>query len=233
VLLGALVLILALAPPDDGPRAQDAEEREALKASLLARWEQAQREDPQTLRFERIGERRYRFATERFPFDGELQVVNLSIDGLEGWVADGYRIGVVEIQLMELPTGFLQRHAHSVSQWRSHHQFYADTQGGEWLTAAEWQRALTERAQTEPVTGGSLGCIVNWVYVVLIVVFVLAVAVLVRKASRQFRSATSAQDEALAGQRRALELSEQALDNARESREILTEIRDLLRELTR
>jgi hypothetical protein len=228
--MSAILLLLAAAMTGFGAQAQPSDARDALKVSLLERWEGAQRDDPQTLRFEGLGEGRYRFHTERFPFDGELQVVNLSVDTLDGWITDDYRVGVVEIELKNLPEGFMQRHAYSVAQWRSRNQFYFAVSSGRWLTPAEWQRALSEPVPLEDVPQSTLGCIVDWVYVLLIVIFVLAVALLMRKASGQFRRATSTQDEALAGQRRALEISEQALENARETRRLLTEIRDLLRE---
>jgi hypothetical protein len=229
LLLLVLTIVFSPAPAQTAPQS----DLDALRSSLLERWERAQLEDPQTRRFETIGERRYRFSTERFPFDGELQVVNVSLDDLAGRVLGGYVIGMVEVELLDLPDGFMQRHAHSVAQWRSHHQFYHDERSGQWLSPAEWQRSFTDAAPPDHATGGGLGCIVNWVYVVLIVVFVAAVALLIRRASRQFRSAATAQDEALSGQRRALALSEQALENARQSRELLTEIRDLLREQAR
>lgn len=225
-----LLLLLAAATAVPAAQSQSADALESLKDSLLERWERAQREDPQTLRFEALGGARYRFHTERFPFDGELEVVNLSVDTLDGWLTDDYRIGVVEVEIEDLPEGFMQRHAHSVAQWRSHNQFYFDVRDGRWLTPAEWQRALSAPEALEDARQSPLGCILDWVYVLLVAIFVLVVVLLMRKASGQFRRATSAQDEALAGQRRALELSQQVLENARETRLILSEIRDLLRE---
>jgi hypothetical protein len=228
-----VVVLLAATMAVSGAQSQPSDGLDALRTSLLERWERAQREDPQTLRFEDLGEGRYRFHTERFPFDGELKVVNLGVDALDGWVTDDYRIGVVEVELKDLPEGFMQRHAYSVAQWRSHNQFYFDVRAGQWLTPAQWQNALSGPMPPEDAPQSAPGCIVDWVYVLLIAVFMLAVALLIGKASGQFRRATSAQDEALAGQRRALELSEQALENARESRLLLTEIRDLLHERNR
>lgn len=225
-----LLVLLAAATTVSAEQHQSAGGLDSLKVSLLERWERAQREDPQTLRFEGLGKGRYRFHTERFPFDGELEVVNVSVDTLDGWVADDYRIGVVEVELKDLPEGFTQRHAYSVGQWRSHNQFYLDVASGQWLTPAEWRQALSEPTLAAEVPRPALGCIVNWSYLLLIVIFVLALVVVIRKASRQYRKATAAQDAALAGQRRALELSEQVLENARETRLILSEIRDLLRE---
>ena len=52
------------------------------EASLLRAWETAQRQSPGTEGLERTGDRRYRFKTSRFPFDGELVVLNLLIEPL-------------------------------------------------------------------------------------------------------------------------------------------------------
>ena len=41
--------------------------------SLIETWEGFQKSDPKTLIFEKLSGNRYRFKTERFPFDGELK----------------------------------------------------------------------------------------------------------------------------------------------------------------
>lgn len=64
VALCAAVLVIALAHAT--AQAQPSQQ------SLVEAWERLQRSDPETLAFEKIAERRYRFRTSRFPFDGEL-----------------------------------------------------------------------------------------------------------------------------------------------------------------
>lgn len=53
--MSAILLLLAAAMRGYGAQAQPSDARDALKASLLERWEGAQRDDLQTVRFEDLG----------------------------------------------------------------------------------------------------------------------------------------------------------------------------------
>lgn len=68
----AAVCVIALA--------QAVAQAQPSQQSLVEAWEKVQRGDPETLAFEKIGERRYRFRTSRFPFDGELKILKATVD---------------------------------------------------------------------------------------------------------------------------------------------------------
>src|SRR5437016_12432796 len=69
--VAALAIVLLLfAPRIPSASAQKSEE------GLLVAWEQAQKADPNTLKFERVKDHKYHFATNRFPLDGDLLVRN-------------------------------------------------------------------------------------------------------------------------------------------------------------
>jgi hypothetical protein len=80
--------------------------------------EAAQRESPGTERLERTGDRRYRFKTRRFPFDGELVVLNLLIERLPLDEEPGYT-GTVEVELAGLPDDVRSRYVQSFARWQA------------------------------------------------------------------------------------------------------------------
>jgi len=103
--------------------------------SLITAWENQQRNDPNTLVFEEISPNTYRFKTERFPFDGELQILNVTIDeqifGFEGSVI----MGIVEPELLDLPEDFSKKYSYSYSSWIQNNILYYDKEEEKWLSA--------------------------------------------------------------------------------------------------
>jgi hypothetical protein len=88
--VAALAIVLLLfAPWIPSASAQKSEE------GLLAAWEQAQKADPNTLKFERVKDHQYHFATKRFPFDGDLLVRNGVVEDFSV-NQDGISMGTVE-----------------------------------------------------------------------------------------------------------------------------------------
>src|SRR5215204_7611719 len=69
-----LVALLALTLAGADARAQ-----QPTQASLIRAWEQVQKDDPEAVTFEKVGERNYKFKTNRFPFDGELKVLKATV----------------------------------------------------------------------------------------------------------------------------------------------------------
>src|SRR3712207_3704347 len=130
-LAAALVtLALAAAPA----RAQ----HRPTEASLVRAWEDVQKDDPETVTFEKVGERRYRFKTDRFPFDGELRVLKATVDESEGAYADddegGLPVsaaGVVEYELVGLSDDVRKKYEHSFSIWERNNKLFFGRERGE------------------------------------------------------------------------------------------------------
>lgn len=110
------------------------------KESLLQAWETMQKNDPKTTIFQKLGDKRYKFKTELFPFDGELKVLNIVIDDkMFGYDGDRYNaLGVVEVELIDLPEDFFQKHAYSYSVWSRNNTLYFDNNIGKWLPSEEY-----------------------------------------------------------------------------------------------
>jgi len=199
---------------------------EPTRQSLLAAWEAGLRGDPQTLVFEKLEDGRYRWSTERFPFDGVVRVLNLVVDDRTFEYAASGVVGVVEADLEGVSDEFRRQYAYSIGLWHTANTLYFDTDTGEWQTAAEWQSSMVERYSD----GGWLAQVSGWSWVLFLSVMVLIVFWLSRRASRQMKTAMAAQDKALAEQERAIRLTEDAVEISRDSNRVLKEIRDLLKE---
>ncbi len=190
------------------------------KAALLQAWKQVQRDDPQTVLFEEIEPGRYSFETERFPYSGELRVLNVSLHE-QAFGGDGVmRTGAVEVELVDLPEGFHERHSYSYGFWLQTHLLYAQDDGP-WMSSGAWQ---------EHAAGGfDSWCspfvdFFDWFWIGALVLLLVALSFAVRKADRQMKKAMSAQDQALSDQERVIRLSERALELSEDSNQVLREI---------
>jgi len=120
------------------------------QAALVKAWEGVQRDDPETVLFEKTGEGSYKFKTNRFPFDGELKLLKATVsdfsygdDDEEGYdVPAGYVMGVIEYDLVGLSDDVVKKYGHSYSGWRMNNTLYFDKQAGEWLSLEKYRAKM-------------------------------------------------------------------------------------------
>lgn len=189
------------------------------RGSLLAAWEAAVQVDPQTLRFERLEDGRYAFATERFPFDGTIEVVEVVIDdrNLEGPLATA--TGQVVVELEGVDDEFRRRHATSLGIWETGNTLFWDPDDERWVESADWARRIQESF------GWSwAGWISSGFWILLLVAVVVVLTLVSRRATGQMKRAMAAQDRALEDQQQALEMNREALELTREANRLLAEI---------
>jgi hypothetical protein len=113
-------------------RAQNSE------GGLIAAWEQAQKSDPTTVKFEKIKDRQYNFTTKRFPFDGVLLVRNVVIEDYSAVNQDGVSMGTVEVELQGTSDDFHRTFARSYAQWNMSNSLYWDPKSQRWLTTDQY-----------------------------------------------------------------------------------------------
>jgi hypothetical protein len=200
------------------------------EASLLSAWEAAQRRSPGTEVLERTNDRHYRFRTSRFPFDGELVVLNLLIEPLPLDEEPGYT-GTVEVELVGLPDDLRTRYVQSFARWQAGHTLFYDGGHGEWLTAEAWREARMRQLRgavgAGPGLWGLLSANLFWVlFLVLLVVFLVHAS---RRAGRQMKTALEAQEKALADHRASLDMARRSIELNEQANRLLEEIRDALR----
>lgn len=129
---------------------------QATQASLVKAWEEVQRNDPETVTFEKTGEGRYKFKTERFPFEGELKILKAGVndysyggDDESDGAPNGYVVGVIEYDLVGLSAEVEKKYEHSYSNWQMNNTLYFDKEGGEWLSLDKYRAkmaAVTKKA---------------------------------------------------------------------------------------
>lgn len=139
-----------------GAAAEGASHELSERAALLDAWERAQIADPKTLRFERAGPGRYRFATGYFPFDGELIVLDVRLAPEDA--ATSLRHGTVEVALADVTEEFYERHVTAVAAWHETHYFVFD--GDSWRPlSAVGDRAA--RPRWLPLTWAALALVAS------------------------------------------------------------------------
>ena len=124
---------------------------QASQAGLVKAWEEVQRNDPETVTFEKTGEGRYKFKTDRFPFEGELKILKANVndysygDEDDDSPAANFVTGVIEYELVGLPEDVSKKYAHSIESWEGNNTLYFDKEVGAWLSPDEQRVKMRER----------------------------------------------------------------------------------------
>jgi hypothetical protein len=141
------------------------------ETALISVWEQAQKSDPGTIKFEKTKDRQYHFATKRFPFDGELLVRNVVLEDFSAINQDGISMGTVEVELQGTTEDFHRTFARSYAQWNLTNTLYWDPKKGQWLTSEQYfqgvRARIPARIPTQPVWSALLGF--GWLGVLVII----------------------------------------------------------------
>ena len=204
-------------------------EADPLEGSLVQAWEQLQKDHPKTTTFERIEPGLYRFVTSRFPFDGQVRVLNVAVDRTSGWSPNEWAMGVVEVELVGLADDFMTKHAHSYSMWAQDNLLYLDPQSQRWISLDDYPSLVNSQLPASR-RGCILGQSENIFWLGLLVVVALVLLVVSKKASRQMKSAMAAQDKVLAEQERAMKLTEKAVAISQDSNRLLGEILEAIKD---
>ncbi|HEV7889561.1 MAG TPA: hypothetical protein VGP08_02925 [Pyrinomonadaceae bacterium] len=146
LLCAALLVALSHAP---------ARAAQATQAALVKAWEEVQRNDLETVTFEKTGEGRYKFKTNRFPFEGELKILKATVND---WTysgdnedydvpVQGYVTGVIEYDLVGLSDEVEKKYARSYSSWQQNNTLYFDKEGGEWFSMEKYRTKMAANAK--------------------------------------------------------------------------------------
>ena len=196
------------------------------EAGLLAAWEQEQNADPSTTKFEKTGERRYHFATKRFPFDGDLLVRNVLIETVGSENEQGFVAGTIEVELQGVSEDFHRTFAMSYGQWSMGNTLYWDAKGQRWMTTDQRMKQLRE-AYPRSRSFWTMLFAEGWSFVTLAILFFLVYSLF--RYNRRMRDITARSDRSLALTQRAIQLSERNVQLQEEHAKLLQEIRDQLK----
>jgi hypothetical protein len=197
------------------------------EATLVAAWEQEQKADPATIKFEKLEDRKYHFATKRFPFDGELLIRNIAMQdfGEEG-ESGGIASGTVEVELQGVSGDFHRTYAMSYGQWTVGNTFYWEAKGQRWLTPEQHTKQFRE---TFPRSRSLWSILFAQGWLVLLLVLVVVLFLSLFRYNRRMKEITERSNRSVAIGERAVQLSERNVQIQEEHAKLLQEIRDLLK----
>lgn len=192
--------------------------------------EELQKSDPNTVTFEKIADRRYKFKTKLFPFDGELRINDATIENIEiGSYNNGFVSGPLDIELVGLPKDVPQKYSRKYSMWARNNTLYYDKKVGKWLSPQEFQGAMAKitRERSKPS-----GLPSNYVYIAAIAAILLVLAIFIyfiQKSRQAVESSLQRQADGIAQLERSIQLSEKGMQLGEETNKILKEILEVLK----
>ncbi|HYL84775.1 MAG TPA: hypothetical protein VE263_11115 [Candidatus Angelobacter sp.] len=144
------------------------------ESGLLAAWEQQQKSDASTAKFEKVKDRQYHFATKRFPFDGNLLVRNVLIEDNSAINQYGIAMGTIEIELQGTSDDFYRTYARSYAQWNLSNTLYWDPQSQRWLTSDQYFQQVRSRIPTQAIWPALMGF--GWLGFLVLILGVLVLS---------------------------------------------------------
>ncbi len=196
--------------------------------SFLQAWEKIQKDDPKTAIFEKIAKNRYRFKTERFPFDGELRILNITIDDKNISSEYNYLMGVIEVELADLPESFFQKYSYSYSIWARSNMLYYNATDNKWVTSNEI--LSVQQPEVKGCFTGKFSSLIfdNFfliIFIFLLIVFIFAVRA-TKKQQLKYKKYMDNSEEKI---NKSFELSQQSLRLNEESLKTQKQILELLK----
>ena len=181
---------------------------EPTEKSLIDAWEVIQKNDPKTLVFEKLGNDRYRFKTERFPFDGEMRITNTDLNDQMDEM--GYVVGYLQVDLGKSQE-FRQQYEMAISNWMRNNVLYFDLKEKRWLGYKDWMKNQKKKVPWSMGWGFLLG----YGPLVLLIIFLFSIF-------RRYRKSMKAVD-------KSRQLMEKSIGLSEDNNKILKEILDVLK----
>lgn len=191
--------------------------------SLIKAWEQIQKSNPDTVMFEKIEDRRYKFKTTFIPFDGELKIKDATIDaGMMMGPYQNYIMSVLDVELVGVPRESLIKNR-KYFIWASSGTLYYDKHAGKWLTIEEFQNEVTKMHNASSSS--------NLLIYILIVFLILSLAFVynfLRKYRQVVKTSLERQSDSIAKVDESIALTEKGIQLCEETNKLL---KDILTEL--
>ena len=190
--------------------------------SLIKAWEELQKKDPNTVAFDKIEDRRYKFKTSLLPFDGELKINDATIDDLGEGLYQNIMVGFLDVELVGLSKEFIQRYNRKYSMWARNNVLYYDKKVEKWLSPREYQSVITKTMERK--TSPCSNLLSNYGIFIVLVFVIFAIVYLLYFYRKLQKTALQKQGEAIARVERSIKLSEEATQLGEETNKILKEI---------
>jgi hypothetical protein len=199
--------------------------------SLIKTWENIQKNDPNTVTFEKINDRHYKLSNKHFPFDGELKIKDVTIDStIMVGNSDNFIMGIIDVEFEKMPKDFIQQHSRKYYMWAMNNNLYYDKKAGKWLSSKEFQTAMM-KMQKEMSRPSLLSSFFSD-YFLIIALLIVSVFLIyfTRHYKRTVKNSFQRQDEAITRVNKSIELSERGIMLGEETNKILKDILSTLKD---
>ena len=193
---------------------------QGTREGLISFWEQTIRNDPDTVRFDKISDSEYQFKTRRFDFDGNVKLIDAAImDGHRNELAGASKFGTVQFELENVPEELKKKisYATFLSKFTN---FYYIIESKKWLTEFEYMDLTAKMMEKRQKGSPGIAQPID----ILVVIGVIVILALYWKNNQVIKNTRKIQKDAMDRQASAMELD-------REAHQILKEIRDILKSM--
>jgi uncharacterized membrane protein len=193
--------------------------------SLIAAWEEIQKNHPNNSKFEKIKDKEYKIKNNKIPFEGILKINSADIEDVMMGNND-YLMGVVEAELVGLSSDFIEKNSRRYYIWARNNNLYYDRNAKKWINMQEFQKALTEK---QDKMFGFFSFVSNYFLIIVLVIFIIFIVYFSRKQKKVINTSMEQQAQAMAQVKKSLEMGEKSLELNQETNEILKGILDELK----
>ncbi len=194
--------------------------------SLIQAWETLQKSDPKVVTLEKLSDRRYKFKTDYFPFEGELRIKDAIVGETGGGMANEYLMGIVQVELEGFPKDKIQEQNYRYSMWAANNNLYFDKKLGKWLSAREFQTAMIAKSNQMSRSPFDIG---NYAIILLAFVGLFVAWRILHRYGRTTKVALQKQEEAISRSDAGIALGEKGVQLAEETNKLLREILEVLK----
>ncbi len=192
--------------------------------SLIKAWEQIQKSNPDTVMFDKIKDRHYKFKITLIPFDGELKINDATIDAaMMMGPYNNYIMAVLDVELVGLPKETIMKNR-KYAIWARSNTLYYDKKAGKWLSLEEFQNEIA-KINNESSSSNLFSNYVLLAFLILALAYVLN---FLRKNRQAVKTSLERQADSIALVDKSIALSEKGIQLSEETNKLL---RDILAEL--
>ncbi|MBN1474128.1 MAG: hypothetical protein JW914_05905 [Syntrophaceae bacterium] len=194
--------------------------------SLIAVWEEIQKNDPNNIMFEEIKDKEYKINNKKIPFEGILKIKDVIVDETMPIGQNDYVMGTVDVELVGVSQEFINKNARRYYNWARNNNLYYDIGAKKWINMQEFQKLLTEK---QDKMFGIFSFVSNYFYIMLLIILIVFLVYFSRKQKKIIIKSLDQQAQAMTRMKKALELSEKSVELNQETNEILKDILDELK----
>jgi len=189
--------------------------------SLITAWEALQKSSANTVTLEKIADRRYKYKTNLFPFDGELKINDATVESMGSGPYNDFTLGLLDVELIDLPKDVPQKYSRKYSMWQRNNTLYYEKKTGKWLSPQEFQNVISKMNMDKSKPSGLFS---DYMILVVLLLALGYVIYFLQKNKQAVKTSLQRQTDAIAQVDKSIKLSERSIQVGEETNKILKEI---------